>query len=311
MYKITSVSLKWIDIYTKHGSYVIVPDLHSLTLEKSIILLKKLGLKYDIDTSRYDPSFSPYQVISFSPEAGDHVKKGRHIYIQANANANNTKTFPSTVVLPNIINKNKKTAVKLLHANHLLVKEIKYRNDISRDIVLKVFFQGNPIQSGSILQNQDAVTLLIGKGKKEYEVPNVIGMDLHTATSTLKSKSFNIINVYYENSTPQPSTSESEDDDRSENRNKKKVYRQNPYPGIKIQNNKSIQIWLTSNNDLLIRSESEYFNNKKKDLDNNKKKDLDNNKKKDLDNNKKKDLDNNKKKDLDNNKKKDLDNNKK
>ncbi|WP_185870415.1 PASTA domain-containing protein [Blattabacterium cuenoti] len=246
LYKITDFSLKWVDFYTKHGSYVVVPNLRDLTLDQSIDLLKKLGLKYDVDTSRYDPYFKPYQVISFSPEAGDHVKIGRHIYLQANA-----KTFQSTAtVLPNIINKNKRTAIKLLQSNHIFVKKIKYimiNDPSSKDIVLKVFYQGKSIKSGHILPNQDSVTLLIGKGYEKNNfviVPNVIGMDLHTATSILKEKSFNIINFYYDHSS---SDTYDNNNQSSSIKNEAKVYRQNPYPGNKIhQNKKYIEIWITS-----------------------------------------------------------------
>ncbi|WP_185851487.1 PASTA domain-containing protein [Blattabacterium cuenoti] len=230
LYKITDFALKWVDFYTKHGSYVVVPNLRSLTLDQSIELLKKLGLKYDVEISRYDPSFKPNQILSFSPGAGDHVKIGRHIYIQANA-----KIFQSTI-LPHIINKNKRTAIKLLHDNHIFVKEIKYVNDPSKDIVLKVFYQGKSIKYGYILPNLDSVTLMIGKGFEEKNfviVPNVIGMDLQTATSTLRAKLFNI---HDHSSTNENNINE-----------EKIVYRQKPSPGNKIQKDKKyIEIWLTS-----------------------------------------------------------------
>lgn len=232
LYKITSLALKWVDIYTKHGSYVIVPNLRYLTLNQSISILKKLGLKYDVDTSHYDPSFKPYQVLSFFPEAGDPVKVGRSIYIQANA-----KKFQTTV-LPNIINKNKRIAIKLLHANHILVKDIKYVNDLSKDTVLKVVYKKKIIPSGSILPHQDGITLIVGKGSEKnnysYPVPNVTGMSLSNATYILKEKLFNIINFYYEDPLDDPSAT------------KAKVYRQEPPPGKRQDKKKPIYLWLTT-----------------------------------------------------------------
>ncbi|WP_185881817.1 PASTA domain-containing protein [Blattabacterium cuenoti] len=250
LYKITSLALKWVDIYTKHGSYVIVPNLRYLTLNQSISILKKLGLKYDVDTSHYDPSFKPYQVLSFFPEAGDPVKVGRYIYIQANA-----KKFQTTV-LPNIINKNKRIAIKLLHANHILVKDIKYVNDLSKDTVLKVVYKGKIIPSGSILPHQDGITLIIGKGYEKndysYPVPNVTGMSLSNATYTLKEKLFNIINFYYDDPL---------DDDTAAT--KAKVYRQEPSPGKKQDKKKPIYLWLTTKPlDRLIKTSESNESNK-------------------------------------------------
>ncbi|AWU43583.1 PASTA domain-containing protein [Blattabacterium sp. (Cryptocercus kyebangensis)] len=232
LYKIINFALKWVNFYTKHGSYVKVPDLHHLTLNQSLSILNKLGLKYDVDTSRYDPYFDPFQVISFFPEAGDHVKKGRSIYIQANP-----KNYQSTV-LPNIINQHKHIAIKLIHANHLLVKNIKYIKDLSKDIVLKVFYKGKSIPSGYILPHKDKITLIVGKGyeKNNFIIPNVIGMSFSSANYTLKEKSFNIINFYYDQSLEDHSI------------NNAKVYRQEPYPGKIKDKNQPITLWLTSNN---------------------------------------------------------------
>ncbi|WP_185868941.1 PASTA domain-containing protein [Blattabacterium cuenoti] len=235
LYKITKIALKWSDIYTKHGSYVVVPNLRYLTLSQSISILKKLGLKYDIDTSRYNPSFRNNQVISFSPEAGDHVKEGRHIYLQVNF----SKYKQHITVLPNIINKSKYFAMKLLHANHIPVKNIRYIDDITKGTVLKVFYKKQSIHSGYIFssKHQDGVTLIIGKGyeKNNSVVPNVIGMTLHSANSILKEKLFSVINSYYDH------TIKNSDKDKNA-----KVYRQNPFPGEIQDKNKLIELWLTS-----------------------------------------------------------------
>ncbi|WP_238786123.1 PASTA domain-containing protein, partial [Blattabacterium cuenoti] len=249
LYKITQLALKWVDIYTKHGSYVVVPDLRGFTLSKSLLILEKLGLKYDIDTSRYDPNFKINQIISFSPEAGGHVKEGRYIYIQVNSKS-------SQSVLPNIINKDKRIAIKLLHANHIFVKEIRYINDMNENIILKVLYNNKSIQSGyRFPPNQDGVTLIIGKEyeKNNFVVPNVIGMSLHSATSILKNQSFHVINFYYNYAIKNP--------DINPEKNVK-VYRQKPDPGVLYDKNKSIELWLTSREetlDHLIQTEEKDF----------------------------------------------------
>ncbi|WP_185865925.1 PASTA domain-containing protein [Blattabacterium cuenoti] len=243
LYKITQLALKWVDGYTKHGSYVVVPNLRYLTLSQSISILKKLGLKYDIDTSHYDPNLKKNQIISFSPEAGGSVKEGRHIYLKVNSQSQYTTS------LPNIINKNKYIAMKLLHDNHIPVKEIKSINDLTKDTVLKVFYNKKSIQSGYRFPSpsiQNGITLIIGKGyeKNNLVVPNVIGMSLHTATLTLKNKLFRVINFYYDHPIIDP--------DRNA-----KVYRQKPSPGEIQDKNKSIELWLTPKEllDNLIKTE--------------------------------------------------------
>ncbi|WP_185857232.1 PASTA domain-containing protein [Blattabacterium cuenoti] len=231
LYKITQLALKWVDIYTKHGSYVVVPNLRGFNMTQSISILKKLGLKYDIDTSRYDPNFRINGIISFSPEAGNHVKEGRHIYIQVNSKS-------SQSILPNIINKDKRIAIKLLHANHISVKEIKYINDMDKDIILKVLYKNKSIRFGYRFPtntNQDGITLIIGKGyeKNNSIVPDVIGMTLYSATYVLKNQLFHVINFYYDHEIKNPEKNA-------------KVYRQKPEPGVIHNKNKSVELWLTS-----------------------------------------------------------------
>ncbi|AFJ90930.1 PASTA domain-containing protein [Blattabacterium sp. (Blaberus giganteus)] len=247
LYKITQLALKWVDIYTKHGSYVVVPDLRGFSLPQSRSRLKKLGLKYDINTSRYDPNFKMNQIISFSPEAGDHVKEGRHVYIQVNSKS-------SQYILPNIINKNKQIAIKLLHANHISVKEIIYINEMDKDTVLKVLYKNKSIQFGyRFPSNQDGITLIIGKGyeKNNLIVPNVIGMSLHSAMYILKNQLFHI-NFYYDHVITNPYKDA-------------KVYRQKPDPGSIHEKNKSVELWLTSKElfDHLIQTQTEEKDSKK------------------------------------------------
>ncbi|BAR92235.1 PASTA domain-containing protein [Blattabacterium cuenoti] len=298
LYKITQLTLKWVDVYTKHGSYVVVPDLIGFTLPKSISILKKIGLKYDIDTSRYDPNFKINQIISSSPEAGDYVKEGRHVYIQVNSKS-------SQSILPDILNKEKRIAIKLLHANHISVKEIRYINDRRKDLVLKVLYQNKSIQFGYRFPfNQDGIILILGKGYKKdnFLVPNVVGMSLYSAIYTLKNQLFHVINFYYDHAITNPDKNA-------------KVYRQKPDPGIIYDKNKPVELWLTSKEllDQFIQIKEKDSKNEEKDSKNeekdlkNEKKDL-KNEKKDL-KNEKKDL-KNEKKDL-KNEKKDLKNEKK
>ncbi|WP_185871001.1 PASTA domain-containing protein [Blattabacterium cuenoti] len=231
LYKVTQLALKWVDVYTKHGSYVEIPNLRYLTLSKSISILNRLGLKYDIDKSYYDPYLENNKIISFFPGAGSHVKQGRFIYIKINIKPNKYCN-----ILPDIMNKNKDIAIKLLHKNNIIIKEIRYIDDINKDKIIKIFYNNKPITYGYIFcpkNNLDGITLIIGKSiqKNNFIIPNVIGMSLKTAISTLKNKFFNIINFYYD----YPNSNESA-----------KVYRQSPSPGKTHNKNQTIDLWLSN-----------------------------------------------------------------
>ncbi|XOD68397.1 MAG: PASTA domain-containing protein [Flavobacteriales bacterium AspAUS03] len=216
----------WLDIYTRHDRYVTVPNLSSLMLGQAIVRLEGLGLTYEMDTSRYDPTFMPYHIFAFAPEAGDRVKLGRTVFIQANAG-----TFKSTT-LPDIIYKNKRLALSRLDNQHLLVRNITYVPDIAKETVLKVLYEGKPIQAGATLPYQAELDLFIGKGyKKNVLILDVIGMDLPSAQTVLEEHQFVLGGLSYDQ--PLDTTTA-------------KVYRQDPSPGEIYDQGQYVNLWLTT-----------------------------------------------------------------
>ncbi len=76
--------------YTQHDSCIIMPNLCRYTLPQSISILKRLHLKYHIyRLEYYHPFYKRNQIISFSPKAGNYIKKGRCIYLIVNSNVLN------------------------------------------------------------------------------------------------------------------------------------------------------------------------------------------------------------------------------
>ncbi|WP_185882342.1 PASTA domain-containing protein [Blattabacterium cuenoti] len=237
LYNITNVALNWVNIYTKHGSYVIVPNISNLTIKQSVSLLNQLGLKYEISESEYNPSFKPNQILYFLPEAGNHVKIGRSIYIKVNA------THYKTTVLPNIFNKKKRIAIKLLHANHIYVDKIKYINNISKNTIYKALLKGKNITSGCVLPVKHQITLIIGNGyyikNNYYVIPNVNGMPIHNAIPLLNKQLFNNIHIIIDNMNSLLYNDKFD--------NNSLIYRQSPNPGhITPDKNISIDLWITN-----------------------------------------------------------------
>ena len=79
------ISLKFLQLYTAHGKFVVVPDLTNKSLTEVQILLKEQDLRCEvIDSTEYNPSFPPLAVISQSPEPNERVKYNRKIYLTLN-----------------------------------------------------------------------------------------------------------------------------------------------------------------------------------------------------------------------------------
>lgn len=145
----------WLDIYTKHNNFVIVPDISNLDIKIAKHHLDNLGLYYEIDSYNYNPKFFPYKVLTFAPQAGDIVKPGRTIFIQVNKiNTQNTK-------LPNILFQKKHFALRTLYSKHFIIKNITYLPYINNDIILKVIYNKKIINPGDIIPYKSELDLII------------------------------------------------------------------------------------------------------------------------------------------------------
>lgn len=226
VYGLVWMTFRWMDSYTRHDVYIKIPDLSSLDLSQALLLLEKEGLEYDVDTTRYDPAFKPYKIFVYAPEAGDHVKPGRHIFIRANAGG--FKPIP----LPEVLQTNERIARTRLSESNILVGQVTYVPDIAKGIVLKILHAGHEIQPGTLLPYQAKVDLLIGRGyAKDVPVPDLTGMDLTSAKELLKAKNFLPGEVMYDN---------------SEDTQSARIYRQEPAPGQIYDEGKSLNLWLAN-----------------------------------------------------------------
>ncbi len=124
-------------IYTKHNRYIEVPNLSGLNLDDAIDVLKKNRLKYEVlDSSKFFVEIPNYSIISQIPLKKELVKKNRKIYLNVNP-----RNFQK-VSLPNVIQITKRNAESILTALGFQVLEYNYVDDIGKDMVLDVLYEG-------------------------------------------------------------------------------------------------------------------------------------------------------------------------
>ena len=150
-------SLGW---HTRQGSFIEVPDLSQQTLDQVIEILEDANLRYEvIDSANYNPNFKPFAVIEHQPKAGEQVKKDRKIYLTLN---------PSNyreISVPDVIQITYRNAASTLRAVGLEVGEISYRDNIGKDMVLQLRFEGEGIVPGAKVPKTSPIDLVLGNGK--------------------------------------------------------------------------------------------------------------------------------------------------
>ncbi|WP_185873226.1 PASTA domain-containing protein [Blattabacterium cuenoti] len=264
VHKISQITLRWIDSYTKHGSYVVVPNIQYLTLSKSISIIKKLGLKYNVKNIYKNEInfFKKHKVIFFYPKNGSYIKKGRCIFIWIN---NNSKELFKSI-LPKIINKKESTAIEILNRNNIFIKKIKYKNkkqNYNKNVVLKVIYNNKIIYPGYIFPfYNNYITLIIGE--KNNIIPNVVGISLRKAINIFIEKKFRKIFFHVENEIYIIYNNNLILKNIFNKYKNEKICKQNPFYGKLCNYNEIIHIWIKKhNNELKNNNKKEFLDNKK------------------------------------------------
>ena len=147
--------------HTRQNNLIEVPDLYQVQLSDANEMLSDLKLNFEvIDSTHFNPEIPPFSVIEQQPRAFEQVKRGRKIYLTLN---------PSTyrkVSIPNVVQVTYRNAVTSLRAVGLEVGKISYRNNIGKDMVLALRFEGDEIEPGEKIPKSSKIDLVLGNGKR-------------------------------------------------------------------------------------------------------------------------------------------------
>ena len=154
------LSLQVLKIITQNNRHKTVPDIYGLPLMKAIEVLNENGLRHEvIDSGKYNPKIKPLGVLEFFPTSGNEVKKGRKIYLTLNPSGYRK------ISIPNIIQVTYRNAISKLKAVGFEIGEITYQNNIGKDMVLEIRYNGKKIAPGSVLPKTTKIDMVLGNGK--------------------------------------------------------------------------------------------------------------------------------------------------
>lgn len=152
------ITLIWLDIWTEHGKYEVVPNIKGLSYEQAATALRTAGLEPELSDSIYDDKTRPGTVIEQSPRANTKVKPNRTVYLTVIA------FTPKMISVPDLADMSLRQARSTLEG--LGVKNIKEQYVASeyRDLVLAVKFNGVTLRPGARIPSSATVTLEVGQG---------------------------------------------------------------------------------------------------------------------------------------------------
>jgi beta-lactam-binding protein with PASTA domain len=229
---IVMILLIWMNFYTRHGQARPVPDFMGLTMEETVQLAKKSKLRYHIIDSVYTTQVQRGCVAEQNPKPGFKVKKWRNIALTLNA------FNPEMVSMPNLIDLPIRQAIALIESSGLEMGQLKYKPDLSVDIVIEQVYDGKMVNAGDSLQKGSVVDLVLGKGlsNRRTPVPDLVGMSLDPARNKILVSSLNLGTYIYDNTILS-----------GEDTLNSFVYKQNPEfaDDASLQLGSAIYLWLT------------------------------------------------------------------
>ena len=152
----------YLNITTNHNKYINVPELKGVNLNKAKVILEENNLSYIIlDSALYNPDYPKFSVLEQLPKSNSQVKKNRKIYLTLNP-SNYGK-----VSVPDIIQITQRSANSSLLASGLEIGDVSYENNIGKDMVLEILFNGNKLNVGDMVPKKSKIDLILGNGKTE------------------------------------------------------------------------------------------------------------------------------------------------
>ena len=151
-----------IDVYTRHGQSVEVPDVGQLSRSQAERTLRRAGLKMVVEDSLYEEQSLPDVVLGQRPAAGQQVKPGRVIAVTINRGS-----APS-IVLPDLTrNATIRIAQQQLKQLGFRLTEPEYVDDEPLDLVIGIRQGSRQLQAGDLISPAAPLTIQVGAGMQE------------------------------------------------------------------------------------------------------------------------------------------------
>lgn len=149
---------KWLDIYTRHGQAIVVPDVRGLSISEAATQFKERALLFSIVDSVYNNNVPPGGIVETMPKAGIKVKEGRTIFLTVNSMA------PALLVIPDLQYQSVRQARATLLAVGFSNISVKYVPGPYKDLVAGITHNETDIFEGDRIAAQTPLTLLVNDG---------------------------------------------------------------------------------------------------------------------------------------------------
>lgn len=185
-----------LNIGTHHGQEIEVPDFSNMNVADAGRIAASAGIEVTVSDSVYVQKIGRGSVFSQMPKAGSKVKKGRRILLTINS------VTPKKVKMPDLVGYSMRQAKAELLSKGLVLRKLRYVDDIATNNVLQQLYRGKEIDPGKMIASGSEIDLVVGLDGSDNQtyVPDVIGMKYMRALDALHDNSLNVSRLRFDSS---------------------------------------------------------------------------------------------------------------
>ena len=175
--------LQALEMITRHGKYLRVPNVKGRKVSEAIRLLEDKGFEVMVQDSVYQDTVPPLQVLKQFPDPDATVKVNRTVYLTVNR-----MTAP-IIDMPNLMGMSFRNAELELKMRGLKLGDTSYVPDIAKNAVKDQQVGGVTIRAGSPVPMGTRVSLVLGAGigNEDMPVPDLFGLPYMEAAALMEA----------------------------------------------------------------------------------------------------------------------------
>ena len=172
-----------LDRITQHGKYIKVPEIKGKHVDEAKRLLEEQGFQVEVQDSVYYDTLPRLSVVKQSPLPNELVKINRTVYLTIN------RAEPPLVSIPNFVGQTYRSVLLQLNTLGLKLGDTTSRPDFAVGSVLEQTYNGQVINAGTKIPMGSRISLVLGGGVKQTElpVPVLLGLTFAEAKVLLES----------------------------------------------------------------------------------------------------------------------------
>lgn len=169
---------------------IMVPNIKGMTVEQAKSELNKLNLDLEEGDEVYSSKFDAGEIASQDPEAETLVKEGFTVTVNVSKGKGKAKT------IPNVVNRTVTDAEFVLESYGYIRGNITSDySDLPKDVVIQQSPEaGTKAAPGTVVN----IIVSLGTAVEQVTMPNVMGMDIDTATTALEKAGLKIGTIGYD-----------------------------------------------------------------------------------------------------------------